>query len=45
MALRKKEIHIRKMNQRLESLRKTNPKMAKNLEGKIAAFKGKKVNS
>jgi len=42
MAVRKKEVKLRKMNQRLEHLRKVNPEMAKKLEGKIAAFKSRK---
>lgn len=42
MANRKKEVHLRKMNQRLEALKKTDPEGARRLEGKIAAFKSKK---
>lgn len=42
MAVRKKENRLRKMNQRLENLKKINPEMAKKLEGKIASFKGQK---
>lgn len=40
--LKKKENQIRKMKQRIASYEKTNPKMAQNLRGKLAAFEGKK---
>lgn len=44
MALRNKETQLKKMEQRRKALEVTNPKMAKRLEGKIAAFKGRKSN-
>lgn len=42
MALIKKDVKLRKMEQRLEHLKKVNPELARKLEGKIAAFKAKK---
>jgi len=42
MALIKKDVKLRKMEQRLEHLKKVNPELARKLEGKIAAFKSKK---
>ena len=44
MATKKKETQLKKMEQRKKALEVTNPEMAKKLEGKIAAFKGKKDN-
>ena len=42
MAVRKKEIRLRKMNQRLKHLQTIDPEAARKLEGKIAAIKGPK---
>jgi hypothetical protein len=42
MAVRKKENRIRKTEQKIKSLEKTNSKLAENLKGKLIAFKGKK---
>ena len=42
MAVKKKEVQLRKMEQRRKALEVSNPEAARKLEGKIAAFKGKK---
>ena len=44
MALIKKKIKLRKMEQRRKALEVTNPKMAKKIEGKMEAYKGRKQN-
>jgi len=42
MAVLKKENKIKKWEQRILAVMETNPEMAKKLEGKLAAFKGRK---
>lgn len=42
MAVFKKKNKIKKMYQRLKEIEKTNPRMAKNYKGKIAAMEGRK---
>lgn len=37
-----KSVKLRKMNQRLEAMKKTDPERARKLEGKIAYYKGQK---
>jgi len=42
MATISKAVKLRKMNQRLEAMKKTNPEGARRLEGKIAYVKNQK---
>jgi hypothetical protein len=42
MAVKKKENQIKKMEKRIKAYEVSNPKMAENLRGKLAGFKGKK---
>jgi hypothetical protein len=42
MAVKKKENQIKKMEKRIKAYEVSNPKMAENLRGKLASFKGKK---
>ena len=42
MAVKKKENQIKKMEKRAKAFDKTNPKLAANVRGKIAAVKGRK---
>jgi len=42
MAVLKKENKIRKWGQRIKAVESTNPKLAENLRGKLASFKGRK---
>lgn len=43
MAVVKKENKIKKWEQRILALMETNPEKARRLEGKLAAFKGRKI--
>lgn len=42
MAVLKKENKIKKWEQRIKAVESSNPKMAENLKGKLASFKGRK---
>ena len=42
MARRNKEKQLKKMEQRRKALEISNPKLAKNIEGQMAALKGRK---